>query len=199
MILSTPLSEELVRSLRVGDTVRLNGIIYTGRDEVHRRALEMHERGEKLPVDLRDAALFHCGPIMKNEGSEWKVLAAGPTTSARMNALEPKFIEIFGVRAIIGKGGMSRQTVDAMKRFGCVYLAVTGGAAVTTAKSIKKVVGVEWFDLGMPEALWIFEVKDFGPLIVAIDTNGESLYEQVERNVMSNLLAVRQMLGLKRE
>ncbi|MBC7108413.1 MAG: fumarate hydratase C-terminal domain-containing protein [Methanomassiliicoccales archaeon] len=199
MILSTPLSEELVRSLRVGDTVRLNGIIYTGRDEVHRRALEMHERGEKLPVDLKGAALFHCGPIMKNEGSEWKVLAAGPTTSARMNALEPKFIEIFGVRAIIGKGGMSRQTVDAMKRFGCVYLAVTGGAAVTTAKSIKKVVGVEWFDLGMPEALWIFEVKDFGPLIVAIDTNGESLYEQVERNVMSNLLAVRQMLGLKRE
>ncbi|MCQ5375991.1 MAG: FumA C-terminus/TtdB family hydratase beta subunit [Methanomassiliicoccales archaeon] len=198
MILNTPLSKEFVRSLRVGETVRLNGIVYTGRDEVHRRALEMHERGEKLPVDLKGATLFHCGPIVKNESTGWKVLAAGPTTSARMNALEPKFIENFGVRAIIGKGGMSRQTVDAMKRFGCVYLAATGGTAVTIAKSIRRVVGVEWSDLGMAEALWIFEVKDFGPLIVAIDTNGESLYERVEESVANNLLVVRKMLGLKK-
>ncbi|MDH7508707.1 MAG: FumA C-terminus/TtdB family hydratase beta subunit [Methanomassiliicoccales archaeon] len=198
MILTTPLSEKVIRSLRAGDTVRLSGIIYTGRDEMHRRALEMHERGETLPVDLRDAAVFHCGPIVKKEGNDWKVLAAGPTTSARMNGLEPKFIEVFGVRAIIGKGGMSRQTAEAMRRYGCVYLAFTGGAAVIAAKRIDRVVGVEWLDLGMPEALWVFEVKDFGPLIVGIDANGESLYDEVDRRVKENLPAVRQSLGLKK-
>ncbi|MCJ7517598.1 MAG: fumarate hydratase C-terminal domain-containing protein, partial [Methanomassiliicoccales archaeon] len=110
----TPLSEKEVRSLKAGQVVHLDGLVYTGRDEVHVRALEKHDKGEGLPVDLRGAALYHCGPIVKDDDGGWTLVAAGPTTSARMNALEPRFIEAFGIRAIIGKGGMSQPTIDAM-------------------------------------------------------------------------------------
>ncbi len=196
MNLRTPLSERAVRSLKAGDTVRLNGTIYTGRDEMHLRALEMHERGEPLPIDLKGAALYHCGPIVRKDNDVWTLVAAGPTTSARMNALEPRFIEAFGVRAIIGKGGMSQPTIDAMKKHGCVYLAITGGAAVLAAKGVKRVVGAEWLDLGMPEAIWKFEVEDFGPLIVGIDTNGDSIYARVEADIRRNLPSVRKKLRI---
>jgi fumarate hydratase subunit beta len=195
--LETPLSERIVRSLRVGDVVSLDGTVYTGRDEVHMRALEMHEKGEELPVDLKGAALYHCGPIVKKVNDRWIVVAAGPTTSARMNSLEPKFIEIFGVRAIIGKGGMSQLTVDAMRKVGCVYLAITGGAAVLAARDVKKVLGVQWLDLGMPEALWILEVEDLGPLIVGIDAQGNSLFKKVDEQVKRNLPLARKRLGIE--
>jgi fumarate hydratase subunit beta len=193
--LEAPLSDETVRSLRVGDVVSLSGVIYTGRDEVHLRALEMHERGEELPVDLKGAALYHCGPIVKKVNDRWIVVAAGPTTSTRMDSLEPKFIETFGVRAIIGKGGMSRSTVEAMKKCGCVYLVITGGAAVLAARDVKKVLGVQWLDLGMPEALWVLEVDSLGPLIVGIDAHGNSLFKRVDEEVRKNLPAARKRLG----
>jgi fumarate hydratase subunit beta len=193
--LEAPLSYETVRSLRVGDVVSLSGVIYTGRDEVHLRALEMHERGEELPVDLKGAALYHCGPIVKKVNDRWIVVAAGPTTSTRMNSLEPKFIETFGVRAIIGKGGMSQSTVEAMKKCGCVYLVITGGAAVLAARDVKKVLGVQWLDLGMPEALWVLEVESLGPLIVGIDAHGNSLFKRVDEEVRKNLPAARKRLG----
>lgn len=196
MKLKAPLSEKAVRELKLGDDVTLDGIIYTGRDEMHMRALEYAHEGRKLPYDLKGGVVFHTGPIMKKDTGKWKVLAAGPTTSSRMNSMEPEFIEHFGVRAIIGKGGMSRPTVEAMQRQGCVYLAITGGAAVLAAEGISDVKGVEWLDLGMPEALWALEAKGFGPLTVAIDAHGNSLYAALDKQVQENMAQVRRRLGI---
>lgn len=179
-ILQLPLDEATVRSLKLGETVFLSGPIITGRDEMHIRALEMAEKGEDVPDCLQGATIFHCGPIMRRrDDGSWAVVAAGPTTSARMNRLEPDMIPTFNIRAIVGKGGMSRETADAMREYGCVYLAATGGAAVTLAEGLDRCTGVEWEDLGMAEAMWRFEASRFGPLIVAMDANGESLYERV--------------------
>jgi fumarate hydratase subunit beta len=194
--LVSPLSEDVVRSLEVGDEVELSGPLVTARDEAHIRALEAHEKGEPLPFDLEGAVIFHCGPITSQEGDGWRLVAAGPTTSSRMNAIEPEFIRAFGIRAIIGKGGMSRPTVEAMKEHGCVYLAFTGGAAVVAAEGIAKVESVDWLDLGMPEAVWHLQADGFGPLIVAIDSQGRSLYDVVEERVSSNLVDIRKGLGL---
>jgi len=193
--LKAPLSEDTVRSLRLGDEVLVEGKVHIGRDEVHIRSLDMRERGEDVPFDLRDGVLFHCGPIAQKDDG-WKIIAAGPTTSARMNALEPRFIREFGVRAIIGKGGMSRPTLEAMREQGCVYLAFTGGAAVLAADGIRRVERVEWLDLGMPEALWVVEAEELGPLVVAMDAHGSSLYEQVDRMAEENLAKIKRDLGL---
>lgn len=194
--LTIPLSEEDIRGLKLGETVYLTGEFYTARDEAHMTALEYLEEGRKLPVDFKDKAVFHCGPIMRKLNGEWEVVAAGPTTSTRMNTLEPEFIEKLGPRVIIGKGGMGKETLKTMEKFGCVYLAITGGAAVLAAKGIKKVKGVEWLDLGMPEALWILEGENFGPLIVAMDAHGNSLFEKVEADVAENVEKIRKKLGL---
>ena len=183
--LRTPLSEEDVRSLKLGETVYLSGPIITGRDEMHIRALECSEQGKDVPDCLNNAVIFHCGPIMRQrDDGTWAVVAAGPTTSARMNKLEPDMIPTFNIRAIIGKGGMSRETADAMRDYGCVYLAATGGAAVSLAEGLDRCVGCEWGDLGMAEAMWRFEANRLGPLIVAIDANGESLYDRVNGSLV---------------
>ena len=194
--LISPLSEEVVRSLKAGDEVTLSGPILTARDEAHIRALEMHEKGEPLPFDLQGMTLYHCGPIMVRDGEGWKLVAAGPTTSSRMNTIEPAFIKAFGVKAIIGKGGMSRPTVEAMKESGCVYLAFTGGAAVIASQGIARVGSVDWLDLGMPEAVWHMDALNFGPLIVAIDSHGLSLYDEVDKKVNANVKVIRKDLGL---
>ncbi len=194
--IKTPLSESDARSLKLGETVYIDGVIYTGRDEVHIHALDYLEKGKKIPVEFKGSALFPCGPIMKKVGEKWMAVAAGPTTSSRMNSLEPQFIEKFRPGAIIGKGGMSQPTVDAMKKFGCVYLAITGGAAVLAAKGIKSVEGVEWFELGMPEAIWILNAEHFGPLTVAIDSSGGSRYAQVNAKIKENEPRARAKLGL---
>lgn len=195
--LKTPLSENDVRALKLGETIYLEGVVFTGRDEVHLHALEYLEKGKKVPVEFKGSALFHCGPIMRKVGEKWEVVAAGPTTSSRMNSLEPQFIEKFKPGAIIGKGGMSQPTIDAMKKHGCVYLAITGGAAVLAAKGIKSVTGVEWFELGMPEAIWIMIADNFGPLTVGIDSHGNSLFADVGVKVKENEQKVREKLGLK--
>lgn len=194
--LTIPLKEEDIRGLTLGETVYLTGEFYTARDEAHMRALEFLEERKELPVDFKDKAVFHCGPIVRKLNGEWELVAAGPTTSTRMNTLEPEFIEKLGPRAIIGKGGMGKETSKAMEKFGCVYLAITGGAAVLAAKGIKKVRGVEWLDLGMPEALWILEGESFGPLIVAMDAHGNSLFEKVEAQVKENVVKIKKKLGL---
>jgi fumarate hydratase subunit beta len=194
--LTVPLSEEDVRALDVGDIVYLDGIVYTGRDEVHIHALEYAKEGKEIPVDFKDGVIFHCGPIMKKDGDKWVTVAAGPTTSSRMNSLEPEFIEKFGVRAVIGKGGMSAPTVEAMQKFGAVYFAITGGAAVSIAKGVEDVLGVEWLELGMPEAIWILRTKNLGPLIVGIDTKGNSLFAGVDAKVKENISGVREKLGI---
>jgi fumarate hydratase subunit beta len=194
MNLRAPLDEATVRSLRLGQEVRVDGMVHIARDEAHLRALELREQGKEVPFDLEDGVLFHCGPIARGRNGKWEIIAAGPTTSARMNSLEPRFIHEFGVRAIIGKGGMSRPTAEVMRSRGCVYLAFTGGAAVLAAQAIRRVKRVEWLDLGMPEALWVVEVSGLGPLVVAMDANGSSMYERVESQAESALAEIKREL-----
>lgn len=182
-ILQAPLSENDVRSLRLGEVVNLSGPVITGRDEMHIRALKYAKDGKDVPSEINGSVLYHCGPIMKKDGDSWEVVSAGPTTSARMNSLEAEMISTFSIRAIIGKGGMSTEISEVMKNSGCVYLAATGGAAVTLAEGLSSVIGVEWLDLGMPEALWKFNASRLGPLVVAMDAEGNSLYEAVKRSL----------------
>jgi len=149
-----------------------------------------------MPIDLQGLAVFHCGPIVKKEDDKWTVVAAGPTTSTRMDLFEDEFIKAFKVRVVIGKGGMGRRTTEGMKKYGAVYGAFTGGAAVLAAKAMKNVRRVEWFDLGMPEALWILDVEDFGPLIVAIDTHGNNVFQDVQKKVEENRQKIYERLGV---
>ena len=195
--LNTPVSEEEVRKLGVNDTVYLTGTIVTVRDAAHRRALEFHKEGKQLPVNLEGSAVFHCGPLVKKEDGGWRVVAAGPTTSSRMDLFEDEFIKNFKVRIVVGKGGMGKKTVDAMKRYGAIYGAFTGGAAVLAAKAIKRVKAVEWSDLGMPEAMWILEVENFGPLTVAIDAHGNNLFETIQNKADAEKPAIYRKLGVQ--
>ena len=188
--LKTPISEEEVRKLKVGDVIYITGTVITARDAAHVRAIEYHEKGIEIPVSFKNIALYHCGPLVKKKNEEWEVLAAGPTTSTRMEYIEPKFIEIFKPRVIIGKGGMGKGTTEALKKYGAVYAAFPGGAAVLAAEAIKKIIKVEWLDLGVPEALWVLEVKDFGPLNVAIDCHGNNLYLEVKERSKVNLKSI---------
>jgi fumarate hydratase subunit beta len=194
--LKTPISEEEIRKLKVNDVLYVTGTIVTARDAAHKRALEYFKEGKSLPINLEGLAVFHCGPIVKKEDDKWTVVAAGPTTSTRMDQFEDEFIKNFKVRVIIGKGGMGKRTTDAMKQYGAVYGAFTGGAAVLAAKAIKRVKALEWSDLGMPEALWIFEVEEFGPLTVAIDSHGNNLFEGVKKKVEENKTKVYERLGV---
>jgi len=194
--LKTPISEEDVRKLKMNDVIYITGTMVTARDSAHKRALEFFKEEKPLPIDLQGLAVFHCGPIVRKEDEKWTVIAAGPTTSTRMDIFEDEFIKAFKVRVVIGKGGMGKRTTEGMKKYGAVYGAFTGGAAVLAAKAIKNVSGVEWFDLGMPEALWILDVEEFGPLIVAIDTHGNNLFEEVKEKVEENRIKVYERLGV---
>ena len=185
--LKTPVLEVELRKLKVGDVIYLSGTVITARDEAHVKALELHDQEKKPPVDFRGVGVFHCGPIMRKNGKTWEVVAAGPTTSTRMELFEDKFIEAFRPAVIIGKGGMGEKTSKACQKFGCVYAAFTGGAALLAAKGIKKVKDVFWLEeLGMPECLWVYDAENFGPLIVAIDSHGGNLTADVGKKVNAN-------------
>jgi len=192
----TPISEEEIRKLRVNDVLYVSGMMFTARDQAHKRALEYFNQGKPLPLSLEGLAVFHCGPIVKKKEDRWTIVAAGPTTSTRMEIFEDEFIKNFKVRVIIGKGGMGKRTTEAMAKYGAVYGAFTGGAAILAAKAIKNVRTVEWLDLGMPEAMWILEVEEFGPLAIAIDSHGNNLFEDVRRKVEENKQRIYQKLGL---
>ncbi len=185
--LTTPISEEDIRKLKVTDILYLSGTIITARDAAHKKILELIQQGKPIPINLQGLAVFHCGPIMKKEKDKWIVVAAGPTTSTRMEQFEDELIKELKVRVVIGKGGMGKRTTDAMQKYGAVYGAFTGGAGVLAAKSIRNVKVVKWLqNLGMPEALWVFDIKDFGPLIIAIDSHGNNLFEKVGRKAEEN-------------
>ena len=195
--LKTPISEEDIRKLRAGDIVYVSGIMVTARDAAHRRMLEYLKEGKPLPVDLRGGVLYHCGPVVRKKNGEWEVVAAGPTTSARMELYEATVIEKFDVRIVVGKGGMGSKTAEACKKYGAVYTIFTGGAAVLAANAIKRVIKVEWLDLGIPEALWVFEVENFGPLLVTIDSTGKNLIEEVIEGALKKRDEILAKLGVK--
>jgi len=192
----TPISEEDVRKLKVNDVLYVTGTIVTARDQAHKRALEFFKQGKPLPINLEGLAVFHCGPVVSKEGDKWIAVAAGPTTSTRMDIFEDEFIKNFKVRVVIGKGGMGKKTTDAMAKYGAVYGAFTGGAAILAARAIKNVKSGEWLDLGTPEALWIFEVEEFGPLAVAIDSHGNNIFMDIQKKVEENKQKIYQKLGL---
>ena len=172
--LRAPLTAEAVRSLRVGDVVLVSGPMFTGRDAVH-----SHLMKHDPPVDLRGSVLYHCGPVVVKEGDGWRVTAAGPTTSIREEPYQGEIIRRYGVRAVIGKGGMGAKTLAAMKEHGAVYLNAIGGAAQFYARSIKTVDGVSLLEFGTPEAMWHLTVEDF-PAIVTMDAHGNSLHKEIE-------------------
>ena len=194
--LKTPISEKEIRKLRVNDALYVSGVVVTARDQAHKRALEYSKFGKTLPVDLKGLAVFHCGPVMRKQDDSWVAVAAGPTTSTRLEAYESEFIRLFKPRLIIGKGGMGKKTTSAMAKYGAVYCAFTGGAAVLAAKAIKGVKDVAWLDLGMAEAIWVLEVEDFGPLVVSIDSCGGNLYKDVAEKVKLNREKIFRKLSL---
>jgi len=174
--LQTPLTEEQVRSLKVGDVVRINGMVYTGRDAVHKHLAT----GGDCPIDLNGQIIYHCGPVMlQDETGEWHVKAAGPTTSIREEPYQGDVMKKFGIRAVIGKGGMGAATLDALQDFGGVYLNAIGGAAQFYADCIKSVEGVDLLELGVPEAIWHLKVEGF-TAVVTMDAHGNSLHKDID-------------------
>jgi L(+)-tartrate dehydratase beta subunit len=174
--LTTPITDEQLESLEAGDVVYLTGTLVTCRDVAHRRLIE---QGRELPVDLRGGAIFHAGPIVKPDGKgSYEMVSIGPTTSMRMEQFEREFIEKTGVKLIIGKGGMGAETQAGCVEGKAVHAIFPGGCAVLAATKVEKIEAAEWMDLGMPETLWVNKVRDFGPLIISIDTKGNNLIEK---------------------
>jgi L(+)-tartrate dehydratase beta subunit len=172
--LTTPICDEDIEQLSAGDIVFLDGYLVTCRDVGHRRLIEL---GMKLPVDLQGLAILHAGPIVKQDGDGWQMISIGPTTSMRMETFEREFIRQTGVKLIVGKGGMGPGTVAGCREHKAVHAVFPGGCAVLAATEVEAIERVEWLDLGMPEALWVCRVKQFGPLIISIDTKGNNLFE----------------------
>ncbi|MBX5436340.1 MAG: fumarate hydratase C-terminal domain-containing protein, partial [Alicyclobacillaceae bacterium] len=182
-VLEAPISEEQIRSLKVGDVVIVRGVIHTGRDELHKYLLH-HDS----PVVLQGGVIYHCGPVMlRDEDGSWRVTAAGPTTSSREEPYQADIIAKFGVRAVIGKGGMGPKTLAGLKASGAVYLNAIGGAAQFYARCVKRVLGVDFLEqFGIPEAMWHLEVDGF-PAIVTMDAHGNSLHQVVAEQSMVKL------------
>lgn len=188
--LTVPISDEEIRSLHVGDTVYLNGVIVTGRDAAHKFMVEKFIRNPVPPEEaelytklkqlLDGGVIYHCGPVVKkhNNGT-WSFVAAGPTTSIREEVYEPEVIEHFNLKGVIGKGGMGPNTLKACQQNAAVYLHAIGGAASLIAQSVKEVVTVYKLEFGVPEAMWVIRVEDF-PVVVTMDSHGQSIHRQVE-------------------
>ncbi len=190
--LTTPLTEDMVRKLRVRDNVVLNGTIFGIRDLTQIRIFD-HKMDP--PVSLRGAACIHTAPSLKKVGDRWEKICVGTTTSGRMDRFTPGLIEKYGVRAIIGKGGLYQESLEAMKKFGACYLAIVGGAAALETNQIEEVEAVYWEDIH-PEALYQFRVKDFGPLTVAMDSYGNHLYFDVKKEAEKRLPEIYRRLGI---
>ncbi|MFA4829118.1 MAG: FumA C-terminus/TtdB family hydratase beta subunit [Thermodesulfovibrionales bacterium] len=186
-IINLPLTKKDALSLKVGDVVLINGLIVTGRDKVHKFLFNGKNQKKDMPFKLDGAVLYHCGPIIKKGEGGYKVIAAGPTTSIRVEMYEHKIISGYGLRGIMGKGGMGEHTLRAMKAKGCVYFHTIGGAAAYLADRIKRVVDVwKLEEFGMTEAMWLLEVENF-PAIVTMDAHGKSLHKEIEKVSLSNL------------
>jgi fumarate hydratase subunit beta len=186
-----PITEAQVRQLNSGDIVYISGLVHTMRDMGHRRAVDMLARGEKLPFDLHNGVLWHCAPIVrKTPTGAWEAVSAGPTTSSRFTYLGSELIKKLPIRCTIGKGTMLTKAVETMRETGACFLNSTGGCAALYAEKIEEVAAVHWTDLGLPEATWVLRVKDLGPLIVGIDSKGNSIFDQVGQNMRTKLKSI---------
>lgn len=189
-VLTMPLKEEEIRTLKTGDVVYLTGHIYTARDMAHLKIRSLLEEGSPLPMNFAGAAVFHAGPVcLKNKDGSWCLNVIGPTTSIRMEPYAD-LVGALGVRAVIGKGGMAQDTLDACEKYGYVYLQAAPGCAATLAQAVRSVCGVTWLEMGMPEALWDFEAVSFGPLVVAMDTHQNSIYKHLKEEAFKKLDAL---------
>ncbi len=188
--LTVPISDEEIRSLKVGDTVFLNGVIMTGRDAAHKFMIEHFIKGKPQPdeVELYDelkeildgSVIYHCGPVVKkHDDGSYSFVAAGPTTSIREEVYQADVIKHFDLKGVIGKGGMGANTLKACQEQPAVYLHAIGGAASLIAQAVKEVIKVNKLEFGVPEAMWVIRVVDF-PVVVTMDSHGESIHEQVE-------------------
>ncbi|MBT9136966.1 MAG: L(+)-tartrate dehydratase subunit beta [Firmicutes bacterium] len=173
-VLHTPVTNEDLQDIKVGEVVYLTGRIATCRDVGHRRVIAL---GQDLPYSIAGEAIFHAGPIVEPTEQWYKMVAIGPTTSMRMERFAAEFIAATGVKVIVGKGGMGARTAAACREHKALHCVFPGGCAVVGATAVEEIEGVEWLDLGMPEAFWIMRVKELGPLIVSIDTHGNNLFE----------------------
>ncbi|GGE78776.1 fumarate hydratase [Priestia taiwanensis] len=182
IVLQAPITEEQIRELRVGDVVIINGMMYTGRDAIHKHLMD-----NDAPVDLNGQVIYHCGPVvMKGENETWHIKAAGPTTSIREEPYQGDIMKRFGIRAVIGKGGMGAKTLAALQEHGGVYLNAIGGAAQYYAECIKSVEGVDLLQFGIPEAMWHLKVEGF-KAVVTMDSHGNSLHQEVDKTSLEKL------------
>ena len=185
--LTTPLSAESVRKLKVNDLVTLTGTIYTARDMAHLKLRELKESGQPLPEALEGSVIFHAGPVVKKVDGGFNLLNIGPTTSIRMEP-HSDFLGRLGVRAIVGKGGLGDGSVQAFKKYGMVYLLAAPGCGVLHAQAVKQVMRVHWLEeMGMPEAIWVLEVKEWGPLMVGMDSEGASIFQAIKEEGLRKL------------
>ncbi|MFP5502740.1 MAG: fumarate hydratase, partial [Candidatus Sericytochromatia bacterium] len=182
VVLEAPISEAQIRELKVGDVVTIKGMMHTGRDAIHKHLMD-HD----APISLDGGVLYHCGPVaLKDASGDWKILAAGPTTSIREEPYQADIIKKFGIRAVIGKGGMGAKTLKGLSEHGAVYLNAIGGAAQYYARCVQAVEGVDFMEFGIPEAMWHLRVEGF-QAIVTMDSHGNSLHQQVDQTSQERL------------
>lgn len=187
--LRTPVSEEETRRLRIGDLVYIDGVVCTLREDAHRRIITDKQ---KPPLDLKNAVILHAGPIMEKVDGKWEAMLVGTTSCQKMYRYIPDVIRDFGVKVIISGTQMDEQTVAAMQEYGAVCLNAKMGCPHIYTRSIVKVVGAFWEDLGMPNTIWVFEVKSFGPLMVTADSNGSELFTRQRRVAEKNLARIQE-------
>ena len=185
--LSVPLREEEIRRLRAKDAVYVTGEVLTVRDMAYERILKALDSQEALPFSLEGKAIWHAGPITKPEGGKWKPVSVGSTTSSRFSGPASRLIEKMGVKMVIGKGFMGPQALEAFKTYGAVYAHTAGGTAAYYASQIPEIQAVHWLDLGMPAAVWVLKVKRLGPLIVAMDSHGKNIFDELQSRVDNSL------------
>lgn len=185
--LATPLKREDIADLKIGDVVYLNGIVYTARDMAHIRIMKHLKERKKLVENFEGGAIFHAGPVVKKRNGKWEIVVIGPTTSMRMEPFSEMIIGKLGVKAIVGKGGMDEGTREALKKYCAVYLLSPPGCAVMQAKYVQEVLRVHWLDLGVPEAIWVLKVNDWGPLVVVMDPHGENLLKKVKEKALKKM------------
>ncbi len=188
--LTTPLSAESVRELKVNDIVALTGTIYTARDMAHLKLKDLKGSGKPLPEEFEGSVIFHAGPVVKKTDGRFDLLNIGPTTSIRMEP-HSDFLGQLGVKAIVGKGGMGKGSLRAFEKYGMVYLLAAPGCGVLHAEAVKEVRQVHWLEeFGMPEAIWVLEVSDWGPLTVGMDSHGNSIFQTIEEEGLKKLDAL---------